>query len=330
MGIIISGNELSLDGRDKNSTINFVSHAHSDHTSGVNKTKPILSSDITLDIVSARKKIEVKKINHLEKTKLLPAGHILGSRQLYGESDYGFSFLYSGDFQMAEPILAEKIETHQTDILIIDSTYPSPEIVFDDKSDVADALQHYVSSKLEKGIVLFGAYSLGKAQDIIKILNETDIVPIVDKKISDINRIYNKYGANLSYSSIYEDEDEFNLSIKHNFVGIVESSHLKDIASSLSTAHSKRVFTAVATGFAKMFRIGFDVQFPLSDHADFPQAVEYIERCNPKLIYTFGPGSNPDIFARNLSKYGYNAHKFISYAESLSSKILLTAKKEKT
>ncbi len=318
MGVLVSGVELSLDGSDKSSSVNFISHAHSDHTSGVNKTKPILGSKLTLDLIETRKNIKIKRQDGISKTELLPSGHILGSRQLYLESDNGFSLLYSGDFQTAKPILAEKLETKEADILILDSTYPDPNIKFDDKDEVVTAIQHYVLSKLEKGIVLFGAYSLGKAQDIIKVLNDVGITPIVDKKVSGINKVYSAHGTKLSYSSITENEEEFNLAIKRNFVGIVENSHLSDLSISLSRVHSKRVFTAVATGFAKMFKLSSDVQFPLSDHADFSQAVEYIELCNPKLVYTFGSGSNPSIFAKNLSTCGYNAHKFVNYAESLS------------
>ncbi|MEM0200919.1 MAG: hypothetical protein QXD23_00765 [Candidatus Micrarchaeaceae archaeon] len=323
MGLLVSGLEISLDERDKASEVNFVSHAHSDHTTGVNKTKPILASSITHDLIEARKGIKIKKCNELQNTQLFPSGHIFGSKQLYAESDNGYSVLYSGDFQMDEPILAEKIITKQADILIIDSTYPNPEIVFDDKKEVSGAIHSYVKRKLEKGIILFGAYSLGKAQDLIKILNDIDIVPVVDKKISIINSIYKNHGVSLNYASFYENEDTFEECTKGNFVGIVENNKLGDLSVSLSRVYSKRVFTAVASGFAKVFNMHTDVQFPLSDHADFKQAVSYIEMCNPKLIYTFGPGANPLILAKNLSKLGYNAHRFSNYAESLSESVLI-------
>ncbi|MGC8479857.1 MAG: hypothetical protein ACP5M9_04315 [Candidatus Micrarchaeia archaeon] len=322
MGLPVSGIEIALDGRDSNSALNFVSHAHSDHTSGVNKSKPTIGSELTLDLIEVRKGITIKRQLEMSNIELLPSGHIFGSRQLYANSDNGYSVLYSGDFQTQAPILAEKLVTKSADVLIIDSTYPDPNIVFEDKNEVIEAMRSYVSSKLQKGIVLFGAYSLGKAQDIIKILNDFDIVPVVDKKISIINSIYKKHGISLNYSSIQKDENEFEEFTKHNFVGIVENSRLGDLAVSLSKAYSKRVFTAVATGFAKVFKIGSDVQFPLSDHADFCQSKEYIDMCNPKIIYTFGNGSNPSIMARNLKECGYNAHRFISYSESLSSEIM--------
>ena len=68
---------------------------------------------------------------------------------------------------------------------------------------------------------------------------------------------------------------------------------------------NRRIFTAVATGFAMTQRFNTDVQFALSDHADFKQAIDYIEQCCPKRIYTRGQGC--DIFAKNLKSEGYDA-----------------------
>lgn len=323
MGLSVSGVELSLDERDKASTVNYVSHAHSDHTTGVNKTKPIFASSITHDLIEARKGITIKRCKELKNTELLPSGHIIGSKQLYAETDNGYSIIYSGDFQTDDPILAEKIVTKQADILIIDSTYPNPEVVFDDKQEVTEAIYSYVKKKLDKGIILFGAYSLGKAQDLVKIMNDIDIIPVVDKKISTINSIYKNHGVDLKYASFYENEDIFEECTKGNFVGIVENNKLGDLSVSLSKLYSKRIFTAVASGFAKVFNMHVDVQFPLSDHADFKQAISYIDSCAPKLVYTFGPGANPSIFAKNLSRLGYNAHRFVNYNESLSESVLL-------
>ena len=68
---------------------------------------------------------------------------------------------------------------------------------------------------------------------------------------------------------------------------------------------NKKVFTAVATGFAKMMKFQTDVQFALSDHADFSQALEYASQSSPKIIYTYG--SSAATMAKNLKAHGYNA-----------------------
>ena len=85
----------------------------------------------------------------------------------------------------------------------------------------------------------------------------------------------------------------------------ISSMHKMDSVKNLVHSMNRQVFTAVATGFARMQKFNTDVQFALSDHADFKQATDYIGQCNPKYIYTCG--SNSETFSRNLKAYGYDA-----------------------
>ncbi|VVB77401.1 Uncharacterised protein [uncultured archaeon] len=55
------------------------------------------------------------------------------------------------------------------------------------------------------------------------------------------------------------------------------------------------------------------MQFALRDHADFNEATDYINACEPKLVLTFGPNSK--VFAKNLALKGYNARPLASTAE---------------
>jgi putative mRNA 3-end processing factor len=297
---------ISLDGSSGNADFVFISHAHSDHIKGA-RGKNIITSEETAKIIEAREKIGLKRSSE-GKFEMLDAGHILGSKQLFIDSSIGYSILYTGDYQLQKSCVAPAIEPRQADILIIDSTYPYLNVKFDERSEVEEAIRKYITLKLEKGIVLFSAYSLGKAQELVKIINSIGIVPVVDKKISQVNKIYNEYGMGLRYASFYDNEDEFNEIVKRNFVGIVSTRSIRELARSVGIAYGKKVFTAIATGFAKMFRFETDVQFGLSDHADIYQALEYISIVNPKIIYT--SGSNSHLMAENLKKFGYNATPF--------------------
>jgi len=310
MGMLVSGRSLALDVRDRNSDVNFVSHAHSDHTSGVSQSKETLSSSVTAELIELRKGIRVRAVGDISGTRLLNAGHILGSRQLLAESDSGYSFLYTGDYQMRESLVAERIEVGSADVLIIDSTFPYKDLVFDDKNEVITAMQHYMLDKVRKGVVLFGVYQLGKAQEIIKIANEVGIAPAVGQGIARVNEIYKRNGVGLDYIPQAEGGQEFGAEAGHNFVGIVEVHRLQEAAYGISTHNRARVFTAVATGFAKLFRMNVSVQFPLSDHADFKQATEYIDQCSPKVVYTYGNKASQARFAEALASEGYNAHPF--------------------
>ncbi len=302
MAISLGEYKLALDSKDEDANVNFVSHAHTDHLSGLRKNKKALTSEVTKELIESRSNITVERLDEPDCVDLLNAGHVLGSKQLYVKNDlYGYSLLYSGDYQISKPIIAEELETKQADVLIIDSTYPYPEVKFDDRTEVITSIQHYVKIKMEKGHVIFGAYTVGRAQELVKILNEAGITPAVDEKISKVNEVYERNGAHLEYYGLdlpRQDPDK-------NIVAIVSQSKVNSIKEEISSRSIKRVFTAVASGWAKIFRFDTDVQFPLSDHADFAQAIEYINLCSPKIIFTLGSSSR--VFAKNLVLRGYDA-----------------------
>jgi putative mRNA 3-end processing factor len=302
MALQLGEHKVALDSTDDNADVNFVSHAHTDHTSGLRKNRKAIASEITKELIESRSNIKVELIEEPDSIKLLNAGHILGSKQLYVQNDlYGYSLLYSGDYQTSEPIAAEKIEITQADVLIVDSTYPYPHVKFEDREEVITAIQHYTRMKVERGNVVFGAHVIGRAQELIKIMNEVGITPVVSEKISAANKVYEKHGFGMQYL----DYNSAEISAKENFAMIVEQSKIDGIREMISAKSSKRVFTAVASGFAKMFNFGTDVQFALSDHVDFSQALEYMNACSPKVVFTCGP--NAKTFAKNLILCGYDA-----------------------
>lgn len=299
LAISLGEYSISLDSKDDEANVNFVSHAHADHVSGLRKNNKAIASQITKELIESRSSINVDLVEEPECVELLNAGHILGSKQLYVENDlYGYSILYSGDYQTSEPIISEKIETRQADVLILDSTYPYPDVKFDDRSEVITAIQHYAKTKMEKGHVLFGAYAIGRAQELVRIMNDVGIVPAVDEKISKANGVYERHGAHLEYVSLSPNPED-------NQVAIVEQSRLNLLREEISARSVRRVFTAVASGWAKIFKFDTDVQFNLSDHADFSQAIGYINACSPKIVFTFGQSARP--FAKNLVLRGYDA-----------------------
>ena len=314
--LYVNGYSISLDRREPGAGIDFISHAHSDHIAAAKNGKSIIASTQTVDLV---RYIHEKKIAHYDFSKhgwikLLNAGHMLGSKQiLLDDYDSGKRTIYSGDYQMQRSIASEAIEIEQADNLIIDSTYPTPEVIFDEREVVEHGIQKWTTAMLAHGIVLFGAYAMGKAQELIAILNRCGITPVVSKKINAVNEIYASHGIALGYASAYKEGTEHEEMLKENFVGVVENSSMNSLALMLTKVYGKQVFTAIATGFAKEFKFSTDAQFPLSDHADFWQAVDYIDAVAPRNVYTYGK-SAPE-FALNLRKLGYNAEPFKTSSE---------------
>ncbi|MEM0086759.1 MAG: hypothetical protein QW774_02015 [Candidatus Micrarchaeaceae archaeon] len=306
MSIPLGMHRIALDGIGRNPSLNFISHAHGDHVRKLS-LETIMSEETRelIELIYGRKMLRAST----DGVKLLDAGHILGSKQLFVEDyEHGYSIVYTGDYQIEPSFAAKSIEIREADIAIVDSTYPYPNVKFDDKLQVAESIQRYAHEALSRGIVLFGAYALGKAQELIRILNGAGIVPVVSKKISAINKIYERNSFALEYVSAYDDYDEFNSTIGQNFVAVIESQNLGALKQELKRFYRKEVYTAVATGFAKIYRFNTDAQFALSDHADFKQAISYIDAVNPSIIFTFG--GNAKLFASNLRRLGYNAEPY--------------------
>ena len=154
---------------------------------------------------------------------------------------------------------------------------------------------------------------MGKSQELIALLNDAGIRPVVSRKIHGINGVYQKNGVELDYAPAFEADGDFKELINGDFVGVTERRDVEVLAHELSVAYNKNVYTAVATGFAKVFRFRTDAQFGLSDHADFSQSVDYIETAKAKKVVAYG--SHCEKFVENLQKEGYNACLFSDYAK---------------
>ncbi len=294
---------IGLDTKDPSANLNFVSHAHSDHTSAIRKNSVTLCSQITKELVEVRSRYSINMAPKPRGVSLLSSGHMLGSKQLYVESQvHGCSIVYTGDYQMQKSFACEPIEIKKADVLMMDSTYPYANIVFDDRQEVVTSIQRYIKYKGMQGCVVFGAYSMGKAQELIGICNDAGIDPVVDAKVARMTEVYNRNGFSLKFQEAENMEGHFDSSVMIVTMGKLDEARM------LAAHENKRVFTAVATGFAKMQKFSTDVQFALSDHADLRQAMEYVEQAGPKIIYTYG--SNSGTMAMNLRAHGYKAIPF--------------------
>lgn len=307
--LCLNGLNVSLDRREPGSDIDFISHAHSDHTSAAKSSKHLLASDQTVQLMERAYDVSIGGIAENTGIRLLESGHILGAKQLCMEdAQSNEKVVYTGDFQMQRSRTTRPIDIVDADRLIMTSVYPDPAVVFDDKEEVGAAIQQWVGGALRSGIVLFSAYAMGKAQELIALLNEAGIRPVVSRKICGINEVYASNGIALDYASSYSRDCDFDELDGGDFVGVTERRDIDVLAHELASVHGKKVFTAVATGFAKIFRFSTDAQFPLSDHADFCQSVEYIEAAKAKRVLTYG--GNCERFAENLRKDGYDALPF--------------------
>jgi Cft2 family RNA processing exonuclease len=282
MRIPCKGIHIGLDSPDGD--ISFLSHAHSDHTNGLKSMESIISCQETLDLAGID-----ATLAHNPHTRLIDAGHILGARQLLADND-GERIVYTGDFCIKPNIFGFKAEIPQCDRLIMEATYGDPNYVFPPNEEVHRMIANWVLNN-DKSNLIIGCYELGKAQEVIRILNECGVAPVVPKKTEGFCEVYEKYGLKLDRVAVGSDEAEEAMSKR--FVAIVPMGKAKRyFAKRLADAFERRTLCAVATGWALHYRFNTDTAFPLSDHADFDDLVDYIEQSGAKKVEFFcGDGS---------------------------------------
>jgi putative mRNA 3-end processing factor len=283
MRIRCNGTQIGLDG--PGGDLPFLSHAHSDHTSGIKNEGRILASAETLELAG----IDAESAT-LEGTELLDAGHILGARMLAADCD-GERVVYTGDFCVKPNIFGMKAQIPRCDRLIMEATYGDPDYVFPPHEEVHEQIRKWVASN-DKSNLIIGCYELGKSQEVVKILNGCSIAPVVTQKTETFCSIYEKSGLKLDRIVVGTDEAEEAMS--RRFVALIPMGKAKRyFASRLAQAFERRTLCAVATGWALHYRFNTDAAFPLSDHADFNDLVDFVVQTGAKKAEFFtGDGSN--------------------------------------
>ncbi|MFA6329878.1 MAG: hypothetical protein WCX64_04320 [Candidatus Micrarchaeia archaeon] len=298
-------------GLDCAGDVNFVSHAHLDHAPSSRKDG-LLCSDATAELLATR--CRVRHNGHSQEMtvgevdlSLADSGHVLGSRQVIinGSAD---KFVYTGDLRTEDSILFKGAKPVECDTLLVESTYGLPRFSFPKREAVYADMTSWVKQEVAAGhCVVLGGYALGKAQELVKILNEKmGITPIVSDEIGDVCAVYKKYGIDLDY--VTTSSEEGTKALSRNFVAVLSQNKVNSkMASALEREYGKKISTAVATGWAQSPAWGFDVDraFCLSDHCDFEGLVDYVAATGARKVYVNHGYSRE--FAKELKKKGINA-----------------------
>ena len=260
------GTELGLERPAKNV---FISHAHTDHLVSTRNRKLIASKETRVLANLSGEDFKHKDI------RLIHAGHILGAKQAVIETD-GEKIVYTGDIQIKDNIIVKGAEIEEADHIIIDRTYLDKVQEFPDPFEVYEEIYKWIKENEGKNILL-GANRMGKAQEIIKYLNEYGIAPVVDQKVREITEKYNKLGIRLDI----EDAENIN----GPFVAIVPLNIANyGLAKKLSIVYERKTLVGVATGLTKVFNYRVHKTFALSNHAGSKEIREYIELSNAKTV----------------------------------------------
>ncbi|MEM9575943.1 MAG: ligase-associated DNA damage response exonuclease [Pseudomonadota bacterium] len=232
-----------------------------------------------------------------------PAGHVPGSAQIKVAAG-GEVWVASGDYKIEDDGLSEPFEPQQCHHFITESTFGLPIFRWKSQDHIANEVNAWWRACADAGKTAFlGAYSLGKAQRLLRML-EPDIGPILTHgAIEGSNRVMRQQGIALpDTTQLTKDTDP-----KQHRGALVLAP-----PSALGSTWAKRfrpAESAFASGWMQLRGIrrrrAGDRGFVISDHADWPGLLAAIKETGAENIYvTHG---YTDIFARYLCENGRNA-----------------------
>jgi len=264
-----------------------ITHGHADHARAGHGA--VLATEATLDIMGERYGAgfarsmqaaaygEAVPRDDVEVT-LVPAGHVLGSAQVVVRWQ-GLTMVVSGDFKRRRDPTCPPFQPVPCDVFITEATFGLP--VFrhpDDKDEIARLLRSVAQFPERSHLV--GAYALGKAQRIIRLLREAgwDRPIYVHGALERLNALYERHGVDLGPLAPATDGK------KSDFAGEI----IIAPPSATQDRWSRRFpdpVTAFASGWmqvrARARQGGVELPLVISDHADWDELTATVDELRP-------------------------------------------------
>lgn len=300
-GVALRGHGLWLDPLVVR-TFAFISHAHTDHS---RRHKEALLTPQTLALIPAERRprgwrllgyAEPMRRGHAVVT-LHPAGHMLGSAQLHFEHD-GASVLYTGDLKLRQPGGRPATFIPRADVLIVETTYGRPHFRFGDPDSTVELIALWCRRALDSNVTpVLLCHALGKTQEVMLLLARYGFTFALEKRCAPAARDYAAAGRPLPDWIELDGEPVRGRVVIAPPVGKAEVRRLGRYRTALISGWAKDA------EFARLF--GADATFDLSDHCDFDELLDVVERSGAEQVYTVH-GYTED-FARCLRRRGVRA-----------------------
>lgn len=272
-----------------------VTHGHSDHARAGHGA--VLATKETLAIMGARYGEgftqsaqavpygEAVAINGVS-VRLAPAGHVLGSAQVVVEHS-GRRMVVSGDYKRRRDQTCAPFEVISCDVFISEATFALP--VFrhpDDSGEIAKLLKSV--SQFPERTHLVGAYALGKAQRIIRLLRDAgyDAPIFIHGAMERLCRLYEGFGVALG--PLLPATIEASSGEKRKFSGAIVIGPPSAFADKWARRFPDPV-SCFASGWMRIRQrakqSGVELPLIISDHADWDELTSTVREIAPQELW---------------------------------------------
>jgi putative mRNA 3-end processing factor len=213
---------------------------------------------------------------------LVPAGHVLGSAQaVVGWK--GLTMVASGDYKRRRDPTCPPFEPVACDVFITEATFGLPVFRHPDDAGEIASLLHSVFQFPDRCHIV-GAYALGKAQRVIRLLREAgwDQPLYVHGALERLNGLYQDFGVDLGPLKPATTQ------AKADFAGQIVIAPPSALADRWSRRFPDPV-TAFASGWmrirARARQRGVELPLILSDHADWDELTGTLAELKPREVW---------------------------------------------
>lgn len=287
----------------------FITHAHADHARPGNGS--YICTEQTAPILRRRLgPISVQTVRYGEgvsegavRVELHPAGHVFGSAQILVEHR-GDRAVFSGDYKLEDDLVSEPFHPIPCRVFITECTFGLPIYRWSPQGAIVrEIVEWWRKNSSEGAPSVLLAYSLGKAQRLIKAL-APHIEPLfVHPAVQEMNSAVAEGGAVLPDAALFGRAT----AAADLATGMLIAPPAAASAQGGGILRNARF--AAASGWMAVRGIrrrrGLERGFTLSDHADWPGLCAAVRATGAeRVIATHG---YTDTFARWLCEQGIDA-----------------------